>query len=242
MPRIGGRILPPFFIMNRNDTIRLSPRLAAVAELVPTGHSVIDVGTDHAMIPVWLAQTGRAAHIWASDVRTGPLESAARLIEQTRVGDRVSLRLTDGLQGFCRENGDVVILAGMGGETMISILSETAWLREDVLLVLQPQTKQYLLRRWLWESGFAAERETLVRDAGRIYTILTARAGRSDPYSEAELHTGLLSLIGGDALLPVYLEQLKKRAADAAPYDPAAAELLREYENMEERLAKYAVS
>ena len=61
-------------------SIRLSPRLAAVAGLVPPGARVIDVGTDHGMVPVWLVQTGRAEHVFASDLRAGPLESAERLI------------------------------------------------------------------------------------------------------------------------------------------------------------------
>ena len=94
-----------------NNIIRLSPRLRALAGLVPAGARVIDVGTDHAMLPVWLAQTGCCPHVWASDVRSGPLEGAKRLVERTETSGCVELRRTDGLQGFSRNDGDTVVIA-----------------------------------------------------------------------------------------------------------------------------------
>lgn len=218
------------------NIIRLSPRLRAVAELVPPGARVIDVGTDHGLLPVWLIQNGRAEHVWASDLREGPLQSAARLVSETGTEERIGLRLTDGLQGFSRSDADTVVIAGMGGETMISILSEADWL-SGVLLILEPQTKQALLRRWLAENGYSVGSEQLVRDAGRIYPILTARTGISNSYTDAEYHTGLWELIHGDPLLPDYLASLIKRAQSAAPYDHEAAALAAALESMKRRLS-----
>lgn len=188
------------------------------------------------MLPVFLAQEGRAAHIFASDIREGPLRGAAALVEEAGVGDAVSLRLTDGLAGFTRADADCVVIAGMGGETIVSILRTAPWLREGVILILSPHTKQEVLRRYLSGNGFAVRRELLVRDAGRIYPILTAEAGESARYSEAELHTGLLSQIGADPLFPARLDELIRRAASAAPYDREAAGLCSELRDMKERL------
>ena len=209
--------------------------MQAVAELVPPGARVIDVGTDHAMIPVWLAQTGRAAHIWAADLREGPLRGAQALIDETGTGDLIELRLTDGLCGFTAADGDTVIIAGMGGETMISILSAAEWTRENTLLILEPQSKQAELRRFLTENGYCIRREQLVKDAGKLYPILTVNGGRSPAYTAAELHTGRFGQIMDEPLFCEYLAALKKRAADAAPYDENAAVLLCEYQTMEER-------
>ena len=224
-------MLPHFYIMN---TIRLSARLSAVAELVPQNARVIDVGTDHAMLPVWLVQTRRAAHVFASDIRSGPLENAARLIRETDTGEQIELRQTDGLQGFSREDGDTVVIAGMGGETMVSILSSAPWLRDDVLLILEPQSKQDILRRWLAANGFAITGERLVRDAGRLYPILTAVSGSMPECREIEYHTGRLTLIGNDPLIGEYLAILRKRFASAAPYDLQAKALLHDLDTMEE--------
>ena len=163
------------------------------------------------------------------------LDSAARLLSETKTTDAIDLRLTDGLIGFSRKDGDTVIIAGMGGETMISILKPADWVREDVLLILEPQSKQDLLRRWLADNGLCIKSERLVRDAGRIYPVLTARGGRSPDCSEVEFHTGRWELIRSDPLLLDYLTLLQKRAAQAAPYDPKAHELLAAFRSMEER-------
>ena len=210
----------------------------AVAALVPKNAHVIDVGTDHAMLPVYLAQTGGAEHIWASDLREGPLRSASRLVEEMGTGDRVGLRLTDGLQGFTRTDGDTVVIAGMGGETMVSILSGAEWIRDNVLLILEPQSKQAVLRRWLTDSGFCIQSERLVQDAGRIYPIMTATAGKAPVYTEAEYHTGLLAQIGMDPLFSKYLRSLQKRADTAAPYDREMQLLADAYRKMEGEIGR----
>lgn len=215
--------------------IHLSPRLAAIAALVPAGARVVDVGTDHAMIPVWLAQTGRARRILATDIRSGPLERAAALVERTGTGGCIDLLQTDGLAGVAPGAWDAVILAGMGGETMVSILAAAPWTRAGVRLILAPQSKKALLRRWLAENGYHIDTERLAADAGRIYPICTASGGVSPAYTEAELHLGRLEQIGQDPLFAAYLDVLRAQAAKAAPYDGAAARLLADYDEIKRR-------
>lgn len=219
-------------------SIRLSERLKTLARLVPADARVIDVGTDHAKLPVWLAQTGRASHIWAADIREGPLQSAKELVEKTGTGQCVELRQTDGLHGFQRTDGDVIVIAGMGGETIVHILSEVPWTKDGVMLILAPQTKQAVLRRFLAENGYVIESESLSEDAGRIYPILTVRGGDPVSYSEAEFFCGRFADIVRDPLFPVLLGQLRKRAASAAPFDEKARSLTAEYDWMKERLER----
>lgn len=216
--------------------IHLSSRLAAVAEQAPQGASVIDVGTDHAMVPVWLIQSGRAARVLATDIRPGPLQSAAALVEKTGTGAHIRLMQTDGLAGIGPEDGDTVILAGMGGETMLSILRAAPWTKTGTLLILEPQSKKAALRRWLAENGYRILAERLAEDAGRVYPILRVRGGVSPEYAEAELHLGLLAQIGDDPLFTKYLNTMRAQAAKAAPFDPAAKALLAEYDDIKRRL------
>ena len=210
--------------------VHLSPRLAAVAAQVPPGAAVIDVGTDHALLPVWLVQSDRVSRALATDVRPGPLQSAAALVEKTGTGEHIRLLLTDGLDGVGQADGDTVVLAGMGGQTMIRILSRAPWTRVGTLLILEPQSKKADLRRYLIENGYRILSERLAEDAGRIYPILCAEGGDSPAYRLAELHMGLLSQIGEDPLFGKYLDTLTAQCAKAAPYDPEAAALLGEYE------------
>ena len=206
--------------------------------MVPEGARAIDVGTDHAMIPVWLVQTGRCSHVLATDIRSGPLENAAALIKRTGTGGAIRLMQTDGLTGVGPDDGDTVILAGMGGETMIHILAAALWTREgERLLILEPQSKRSDLRRWLISHGYTIPSEQLAEDTGRIYPILTVRGGPSPVYSEAELHFGRLEQIAGDPLFGRWLDALRAQTAKAAPYDDAAAALVKEYDDIKRRLA-----
>ena len=186
------------------------------------------------MIPVWLAQMGRATRILATDIRPGPLQNAAALVEETDTGDKIQLMLTDGLKGVAPEDGEVVVIAGMGGETMVSILAAAPWTRNSCL-ILEPQSKKALLRRFLVENGYQITEEHLVKDAGRFYPILCARGGISPSYQEAELHLGRLVQIRRDPLFGEYLDRLRFQTAKAAPYDPQAMALLREFDEIKEQ-------
>lgn len=92
--------------------IILSPRLQTAADLCRRGVTICDVGTDHAFLACYLAQTG-AEQVIASDVRDGPLEAARRTVEQQGVRN-VTLMKSNGLEKI--DYADDVIIAGMGGE------------------------------------------------------------------------------------------------------------------------------
>lgn len=172
--------------------LHLQPRLRCIAELVPRGARLADVGTDHAYLPVWLLQEGRIEHAIASDINDGPLAHARRTASEYGVSERMEFRLCAGLDGFAPDEADAVVIAGMGGETIVSILDAAPWLRSGkAALLLQPMTKAELLRRWLAENGYRIERERLVKDKGTIYAVLVVKAGRSAPLTNAQAWCGV---------------------------------------------------
>lgn len=207
-----------------------------MAAHIPVGAAVIDVGTDHGLIPVYLAQNRLSRRIIASDINSGPLQSAKTLVQETETGDFIRLFVRDGLDGFCRADADCVVIAGMGGENMATILAAAPWTKDNVMLVLQPQSKQAELRTFLTENGYVIESEELVADTGRIYPILTAHGGVSEAYTDAELHLGKWEQIGQDPLLPRYLETVLHRQEKAAEYDRAAAALCTALRQWKEKL------
>lgn len=194
--------------------VYLSPRLSALAALVPAESKLADVGTDHGRLPVWLVQNGHVTHALATDIRPLPLERARRTAAEAGVGD-IRFLLCDGLCGVGAETVDTVVIAGMGGETMAEILRRAPWVRDGVLLLLQPMTKAEELRRCLPELGLAVQREALAMEGGRYYQILSVRGGTSPVYSEAELYTGLLTQIASDPFFSRRLEELISQTAAA---------------------------
>ncbi len=151
----------------------LSPRLQAVADLVPAGAKLADVGTDHGRLPVWLIQHGVVERAVCSDLRPGPLSRAKTLAERWQVSDRAVFRLCDGLSEIAPYEADVITIAGMGGETIAEILHAARWSNQPGhTYILQAMSGMDGLRRYLSRNGFAILREVLVEEGDTLYVVL----------------------------------------------------------------------
>lgn len=221
--------------------LALQPRLALLARLVPEGSRLTDVGTDHGYLPVSLLQQGRITSAIASDIGAEPLEHARRTAAQYGV-ERIDFRLCPGLSAIAPEETDVVVIAGMGGETIIAILQEALWTKGGRhTLLLQPMTKTADLRRWLADNGYTFTDEHLVEDKGRIYPILCVKGGVFRPLTEAEALCGVL--LADDPLYAAYLTEhiIKlRRSAEGLrrSSDPDGGRLAAQAESLAAELAK----
>ena len=152
----------------------ISDRLLACAAFVNPGDRVADVGCDHGYLGIYLLQRNIARSVIASDLREGPLHSAMENGGLYGVADRMEFVLSDGLQNV-PQDFDTLVCAGMGAETIISILEAAPWLRKSgYRLILQCQIKNHLLRRYLSENGFQIREEQVLRDGRFLYTVLEA--------------------------------------------------------------------
>ena len=157
--------------------ISLSKRLSAIAEMVPQCSILADVGTDHGYLPVRLLQQGIAERVLASDIHKGPLLKATETAEIYGFSDRMDTFLADGLQFPGAESAEVITICGMGGETMISILSAAPWTVDGRRLILQPQSKLAELETWLQLHRYVIEDARLCIDTDRIYLIISVSGG-----------------------------------------------------------------
>lgn len=150
----------------------LSPRLLACCGFVSPGDRVADIGCDHGYLGIHLLQKGLAAHIIAADVNEMPLQSAIRNAEKYGVRDNMSFHLSDGVQNI-PQDFDVMVCAGMGADTMVSILDAAPWLKsEQYRLILQCQSKTPMLRQYLSQQGWRITEETVLRDGRFLYTVM----------------------------------------------------------------------
>jgi len=150
----------------------LNKRLQACAAWVTTGGVVCDVGTDHAYLAAELLRNGVCRHVIASDIGEGPLQAAKRTLEQASLLEQATLKLSDGLQQIDGTDVTDVVIAGMGGETIVHILEPCEWIQNGVNLILQPMTKIPLLRKWLAENGYLIDRENIVKESRFFYTVM----------------------------------------------------------------------
>ncbi len=202
-------------LLKRSIMVSLDKRLSMVASMVRRGSRVADIGTDHAYLPVYLVQAGVCPRGIAADIRSGPLEAARRTVTEAGLTDNIVLRLGDGLAPVSPDDADDIVIAGMGGETIVEILSAADWVKNTRLrLVLQPMTRAEELRRWLLTNGFTITEERLVRDGHRLYPVLaatyTAAPSETDEFA---FYAGFFSTEEGKPYREMMAEHLTRRAA-----------------------------
>ncbi len=186
----------------------LSPRLRAAADLVPPGSRLVDVGTDHGRLPVWLIQHGVIRSAVASDLRPGPLGRAKELAKRWGLSEQISFRLCDGLSAVDPDEAETVVIAGMGGETIAGILHAARWASEgDHLYILQAMSGMDGLRRYLSVGGFTILQEVLVEEGETLYVILLAKPGEMKPLTEGEIWVGRQTKNMNNPLRGRYLDQ-----------------------------------
>lgn len=150
----------------------LSNRLLTCCQFVHPGDRVADIGCDHGYLGIYLLKNGIASSVIASDVNESPLHSAVINAHKFGVQDQISFHLSDGLRNVPRDF-DCLVCAGMGADTMISILEAAPWIRNPKYrLVLQCQSKRPELRKYLSAAGFSISRETLAKDGKFIYPVM----------------------------------------------------------------------
>lgn len=172
--------------------IDLPPRLAAVAEYIPAGEGVVDIGTDHAYLPISVISAGKCPWAVAADVNRGPLESAKKHIEEKGLAEQIRVRLSNGLDAFEAQELECVVMAGMGGHLMADLVQrayETGKLTHYRTMVLQPQSEIFRVRQAVHQCGSRIVQEKMVEDRGKRYTILQVQPGQ-ERYEPEEYEYG----------------------------------------------------
>lgn len=161
------------------DVPALPPRLAAIAEEVAPGSRVADIGTDHGLLPLWLAATGRAAYCLATEKTRTTLSRAARPVPGAPGADRLAYRAGDGLFAIAgTDRIDTIVLAGLGGRTIVRILAAKPPASPPVSrLVLQPRSEAARVRAWLSRAGWRVAAECLAIERGRAHVTIAAERG-----------------------------------------------------------------
>lgn len=164
-------------------------RLEMCAEFVSGKGIVCDVGTDHAYLAIELIKSGKCSKVIASDINENPLKSAEKNVADAGLSDKIELVLSDGLENINSDGISDIVIAGMGGETIVKILENYVCSSHgDIRYILQPMTKPEILRKWLCEHGFYKLSEKAVEDGGKIYTVICA------DYESAEYESNISEL------------------------------------------------
>lgn len=161
---------------------------------------VIDVGTDHAYLPIALIDNKITDRILAIDNNIKPLARARSNILDAGYTGFIELKINDGLNGLNFSGDEIIVIAGMGGVLISKILDEAkSRFKPNQTFILQPNWTWYELRKWLADNGFKIEQEQIINEQNKFYSQLCVKyTGEEYAISDTEAFCGINIKINTD--------------------------------------------
>ena len=123
----------------------ISNRLKCISKYTKGFNKVLDVGSDHGLLPIYAIENHFVKSAIASDINSKPLIKAKENFLKHNLDIEVIV-----YDGIPKTDSDCIVIAGMGAELIIKILEKTLSNAINYKrLVLAPNTDYYLLRQYL---------------------------------------------------------------------------------------------
>lgn len=162
---------------------KLSKRLERIASYIPKESRLVDIGSDHAYLPIATVLSGETTYAVAGEVSRGSFEKANSQVNKNKLRDKIKVRLADGLEAICAEDKiNVITIAGMGGSLIVEILErgcQKKLFHGSEHLILQPNIGESSVRYWLMKNGYKILAEEILEENEKIYEIIVADEGES---------------------------------------------------------------
>ena len=191
-------------------TESLDARLLWLAEQVRPNVFFIDIGSDHARLPIYLVQSGRITQAVASDIATGAVAQGRAHVTEQGLEAQIAMRLGNGLQGMDLPAVADIAICGMGADSICAIISDQPRVKQGhTRLLLQAMTDTPVLRQYLAAEGFGIEAEDCVYAEGRYYQCMVAAyTGEVRELDVAAAELGELNLRQRS---PAFLQSVRER-------------------------------
>ncbi len=164
----------------------ISKRIKELASLVPEKKRLIDVGCDHALLDIYLANTYKNMSFLATDISKNAIEGAIKNINENNLESRIKTMVTDGLNNISLNEDDVIVISGMGTNTIIKIISPYLGKINDV--IVQANRDLELLREFMLKNGFKIKNERVIFD-DRYYVFIYFEKGYFE-FEETDIWLG----------------------------------------------------
>jgi len=213
----------------------ISNRLISISKYTKGFDTLLDVGSDHGLLPIYAIKNHFVNKAIASDINYKPLEMAKNNFKKNNVGIDVVV-----FDGIPETSADVIVIAGMGSELIIKILDKTLSNAKNLKrLILCPNTDYYMLRSYL-NNKFVIVDEEVIYDKNHFYEIIVLEIG-NELYNEKELYFGPILMTKKDELFIKKLNKdlfsLKKIVDDITDKEKQK-EIQKEIEMIEELLCQ----
>ena len=173
--------------------IKLSKRLLTIANLIDDNSKVADIGCDHGLVSIYLAMNKQNISIIASDINQNALDNAIKNINKYHLEDKIKVCLSNGLDNI-NDEIDTIIISGMGGHTIIDILTNNQEKLNTVNnIIIQSNNDIEYVRRKIVKLGYYISKEKLILDKNIYYTVILFTKGKKK-YTNKEYYFGPILL------------------------------------------------
>ena len=162
-------------MLQTNENIEIFKRLDAVKSLVPKGTRLLDIGTDHASLPIELVFENIVTCAIASDVNQKPLLRAEFEISKNKLNDKIKTILSNGFENIPIDSFDCAAICGMGGHLIAEIIDKGQEKAKNCYLILQPMSYPEALRKYLFDNGFEILNEIFAFENDKPYVIILSK-------------------------------------------------------------------
>lgn len=154
----------------------LTPRLQAIGNSIDKCDTVADIGSDHAYLPIYLINNGKAKKVIASDINKGPASISMRRIKEHGLEQYIEVRIGDGLKVLNENEVDIIVIAGMGGLLIQNMLNESRKVAMSAReIILQPMRDSRYLINWLLNNCFQILNGEVLKEKNKFYQIIWTR-------------------------------------------------------------------
>nr|WP_072537553.1 class I SAM-dependent methyltransferase [Anaerococcus mediterraneensis] len=200
-------------------------RLLDIISILDYNKKIIDVGTDHGLVPLYLAKNKISSDITATDI-SGP--SLQKLIDRLDddLSEIIKTKVTDGFIGLEKDHNQVAIIAGMGANTIVEIIDQSLDFAKNLdYMVLASNVNTKELRTYLVDHGFWIEKDFLSYEKNKYYDIIKTSYKGESKLGFEEYFYGKTDIENRSDILDQklaidnkknkdFLEQIKKKSDD----------------------------
>lgn len=192
-------------------------RIDTLCSLLTAAETFADVGCDHGYCSEYMLKNGLCKRAILSDISKGSLAKAERLLAPYIRGGMAVSVLGDGFKGVPNDT-DEVLIAGMGGSEIVSILSDEKYGFIPKRFVFQPMHDTEKLRRYLIENGGYIQRDFTFED-GKFYDVLVGgivgENAEKQAYTDGEFEFGKENLA---TMPPAFVKRTEKLIVNVKKY------------------------
>jgi len=152
-----------------------------IGDIVPNSKTIADIGTDHALLPIYLIKKNKSKNIYATDINDKPLQIAKKNVEKNHLTPNIRILKGDGINPLKNIQIETIVISGLGPDTILKILKDINNYKykntlKNIIICANKGYKK--IRKYLIKKKFLIKNEMILEENNKIYEIIFFKKGK----------------------------------------------------------------